>query len=225
MICGLLDSPTVYRLAQTLLAPGAASTLRRLARRRWEGAQTQPRVLDVGCGPRSLLADFGGTTFGVDLSPPYLRVFREGGGHGALASADRLPFADGSFDSVWSFGLLHHLPDAAAGAAVAEMVRVCRAGGGRVVVFDGVYPRRWWTRPLPHLIRKYDRGRFMRGQDALQALFPDRDAWTFERRTSAYTGLELLIACLRLDSTRGLALGQDRADRVDLGRGQRRENG
>ena len=203
MIYRLLGFPAVYRLSQRVLAPGAAAARRRLIDRQWDDAPPGSRVLDVGCGPRSLLPDSGATRFGIDLALPYLRVFRRGGGRGTLASADRLPFAGGGFDSVWSFGLLHHLPDTVAAAAVAEMVRVCRAGG-RVVIFDAVYPRRWWSRPLAHAIRRLDRGGFVRPQAAHQDLFPDRPAWTFERSTFAYTGLELVLAVRTLEASGGL---------------------
>ena len=42
------------------------------------------------------------------------------------ASGEHLPFDDGSFDIVMSFGLLHHVPDPA--PIVAEMMRVARFG-------------------------------------------------------------------------------------------------
>lgn len=38
-----------------------------------------------------------------------------------------LPFADGTFDFVYSLGVLHHLPDP--GVALRELTRVCRSGG------------------------------------------------------------------------------------------------
>ncbi len=43
------------------------------------------------------------------------------------ADALRLPFEDQTFDAVFSFDSLHHLPNC--GAAVAEMLRVLRPGG------------------------------------------------------------------------------------------------
>lgn len=44
-----------------------------------------------------------------------------------LTDAKRLPFADGEFAAVVSNSIVHHIPEPA--ACVAEMARVCRAGG------------------------------------------------------------------------------------------------
>jgi ubiquinone/menaquinone biosynthesis C-methylase UbiE len=51
-----------------------------------------------------------------------------------IADAEALPFRDGSFDLVYSWGVLHHSPDTA--RAVAEVHRVLRPGGGaRVMIY------------------------------------------------------------------------------------------
>lgn len=52
---------------------------------------------------------------------------------GALqADAERLPFANASFDIVYSNGVLHHTPDTV--AAIAELRRVLKPGGRAVVM-------------------------------------------------------------------------------------------
>jgi SAM-dependent methyltransferase len=169
----------VYRFLGSLAAPGA----KRIMAHRLE--HQAGRALDVGCGAWSCLSLAGMAPFGVDISADCVRVF----GRGVVASAMALPFADGCFDSVWSFGLLHHLPDNDALAAIREMRRVTRAGG-RTAVFDGVLPRRGWRRPLAWLIRRLDRGHWMRRQEALDAVLDSAGAWRRERFTYAYTGLE-----------------------------------
>lgn len=58
----------------------------------------------------------------------------------ALADATRLPYQDGVFDAVFSFGGLGEFPDIR--AALREMVRVCRVGG-KIVVGDESMPI-WW---------------------------------------------------------------------------------
>ena|SRR5581483_10334745 len=94
------------------------------------------RVLEIGVG---LGADYlewlraGADAVGIDLTlaaveatsrrcvaagfKPDLRV----------ADAEHLPFAEGSFDIVYSYGVLHHSPDTA--ACIREAIRVLRPGG------------------------------------------------------------------------------------------------
>ena len=109
------------------------------------------------------------------------------GVRGRVSSADALPFADGSFQTVWNIGLLHHLPDDVLRRAVHEMLRVCKPGG-RVVVIDAVLPRSAWLRPLAWLTRRLDRGRHMRTQSQLESLLGECGSWRFQRETYALNG-------------------------------------
>jgi hypothetical protein len=84
------------------------------------------------------------------------------------------------------------LPDEIVRQAMSEMVRVCKQDG-QVVICDGVYPTRWWTRPLPWVIRYADRGRYMRTQSELEELLPSGLNWRVERQTCAWNGLEMLL--------------------------------
>jgi SAM-dependent methyltransferase len=100
-------------------------------------------VLDVACGPGLValeLAQSAGHVTGLDLTPAMLDKARElerkcglTNLSWQLGQADALPYAAGSFDAVVTRFSFHHLLDPS--AALAEMVRVCRAGG-RVVVCD-----------------------------------------------------------------------------------------
>jgi ubiquinone/menaquinone biosynthesis C-methylase UbiE len=104
------------------------------------------RVLDVGCGTGYLskrVAAAGATVVGVDPSAPVLAY----ADHTApaecrfvRAGAERLPFADGSFDAVVSSFAMHHVPPDVRGVAIAEFARVVRPGG-RVFVVDARPPR------------------------------------------------------------------------------------
>ena len=193
----VLDRPWVYRLQTAVLAPGAEAAIVRAITAVVAAAPPARRVLDVGCGPQSWLTRVNMTPLGTDLSFPYLREYAQQGGTAVAASADWLPFATGSFDAVWSVGLLHHLPLPVAAAAVAEMVRVCRAGG-YVAIFDAVLPESRWRRPLAYAIRRMDRGRFMRSEAALRAVLPPRVGWRCRRFTYARTGLEGLMCWARV---------------------------
>ncbi len=87
-------------------------------------------VLEVGCGTGLILdrvAQFARTAAGVDLSGGMLARARQRGLEVVQASATALPWADASFDVVYSFKVLAHVADIR--TAMAEMSRVTRPGG------------------------------------------------------------------------------------------------
>ncbi|QQV76886.1 methyltransferase domain-containing protein [Sphingomonas aliaeris] len=89
-------------------------------------------VLDVGCGEGRfcrMLADLGMDTTGIDPTAALIdhaRMLHPEGAY-AIGRAERLDFADASFDLVVSYLALIDIPDIAAG--IAEMARVLRPGG------------------------------------------------------------------------------------------------
>jgi SAM-dependent methyltransferase len=100
------------------------------------------RVLEVGCGQGADLSQFaraGASTFGCDLTSKHCQITRDFvsimDGHAGIAQANalRLPFADGSFDLVYSFGVLLLVADLV--AAIAEIHRVLKPGGTVVAMF------------------------------------------------------------------------------------------
>ena len=125
----LLDYPIVYRATQALLAPGGVWMFDRLIAGMLADLPVEAPLIDVGCGPDSLLARQGVDPIGLDLSVRYVATHCRNGGRGIAASADRLPFATGSIGGVWSVGLLHHLPDEAVKGVMAECGRVARRPG------------------------------------------------------------------------------------------------
>jgi SAM-dependent methyltransferase len=109
------------------------------------------RLLEVGCGMGTDLAGFGrggANVFAVDLTPRHLRIARQRLQQESLpmrlgrADGELLPFRDGAFDVVYSFGVLHHTPGIE--QAIAEIYRVLKPGGTFVI---GLYHRGsvyWW---------------------------------------------------------------------------------
>jgi ubiquinone/menaquinone biosynthesis C-methylase UbiE len=94
------------------------------------------RVLEVGCGIGTdalRWARGGARVTAVDLTEEAISEARrrfELYGYDAdlrVADAERLPFEDGSFDLVYSFGVLHHTPDTQ--RALDEIHRVLKSGG------------------------------------------------------------------------------------------------
>lgn len=81
------------------------------------------RCLEIGCG-RGALQDLVEDYTGVDITEsvrPFLRKAF------VLASATELPFADNSFDALWTYAVLEHVPNPE--KALEEIRRVLRPGG------------------------------------------------------------------------------------------------
>lgn len=93
-------------------------------------------VLEVGCGTGLIMRGLEGrakTLKGVDISPGMLAEARRRGFDVYEGRAESLPFADGSFDLVYSFKVLAHVPEIE--RALGEMARVLRPGGHLVAEF------------------------------------------------------------------------------------------
>jgi ubiquinone/menaquinone biosynthesis C-methylase UbiE len=110
---------------------------------------TGKRVLEIGVGLGTDFVRFaraGAQVTGVDLTPRSIELVQrrlelEGlDGEVLVADGERLPFPDGSFDHVYSWGVLHHTPDTE--QAVREAMRVTRPGGTLCVM---LYGRRSWA--------------------------------------------------------------------------------
>ncbi len=106
------------------------------------------KVLEVGAGMGTDLAQFakhGALTTDLDLSSGHLahaeRNFRLRGLEGEFRHGDgeNLPFDDGTFDLVYSNGVIHHTPNTS--KVVADMFRVLKPGG-RVIIM--VYAENSW---------------------------------------------------------------------------------
>lgn len=91
------------------------------------------KVLEIGCGTGSDLLQFarhGALVTGIDLTSKHVELARRRVGDLAVvyeADARQLPFEDGSFDYVYSHGVLHHSDEPE--KIVREMFRVLRPGG------------------------------------------------------------------------------------------------
>src|SRR6266849_6212106 len=105
-------------------------------------------ILEIGVGLGSdhlRFAQNGNRMTAVDLSREHLRHARrhlamEGLSTEAVyGDAEQLAFSNGSFDTVYAFGVLHHTPDIR--AALSEVHRVLRPGGTAII---GLYHLHSW---------------------------------------------------------------------------------
>lgn len=135
------------------------------------GLDASHQVLDIGCGlggpSRCLAEKFGCRVTGLDLSPDYCRVATLLARRVGLAEvvsyqqgdALNLPFADHSFDLLWTQHTAMNIADKE--RLYAEMWRVLKPGG-KLSIYDilagaggeVLYPVPWARRPeISHLLR------------------------------------------------------------------------
>lgn len=147
-------------LAERLFAP-IAPTYERWARllsmgqdARWRtamvgglGLAVGSRVLDIAAGTGSitrLMQCQGLEVISVDQSREMTEMAQRNGASVVLATAERLPFADGTFDGVTFGYLLRYVDDVP--RLLEEVVRVVRSGGMVGMVEFGL-PRGAWRPP------------------------------------------------------------------------------
>jgi SAM-dependent methyltransferase len=148
-------------------------------------------ILDVGCGLGTYVRAFHRYTpkaHGVDLDAEKVVEAGRELPHIAQASAEELPYRDGTFDVVLSHEVIEHVHDDR--QAIAEAVRVLRspgtgAMGGRLVIFapNRLYP--FETHGA------YWRGRYHFGNVPLVNYLPDRWRARFCPHVRAYTRRDL----------------------------------
>lgn len=129
------------------------------------------RFLDFGCGTGEFAPCFPAAHYvGIDLSPIYIRFAgRTHPGSFLASSGEALALADAAFDAALVLGVLHHLPDDLAAAAMDELGRVLRPGATALVIED-VPPPGVWNLP-GHVMHWLDRGGHIRSENDYRALF------------------------------------------------------
>lgn len=114
-------------------------------------------VLEIGVGQGThaqLLAPHAKFFAGIDLTGVAARMTAKRlklfdiPGSVLQMDAERMAFADGSFDFVWSWGVIHQSADTQ--RVLAEIHRVLRPGGSCAVM---VYYRSWWNYYASGLLR------------------------------------------------------------------------
>jgi ubiquinone/menaquinone biosynthesis C-methylase UbiE len=184
-----LQTPDFGRLAERYddLRPPDSELLDGLIER--GGLLEAHRVLDVGCGTGTLIAELaarGVRAFGVDTSPQMLEIARRKVPHAGfkLAEAERLPFKDASFDRV-TFVLSVHLVDRP--GAFAEARRVLTSEGRLLIAtFADEHFERFYLNPYFPSLEAIDRARFPTEEQLREELaaagFAEPSFTTLERR-------------------------------------------
>jgi len=104
----------------------------------WLAPQAGERILDLGCGDGQLterLAESGAVVAGADADPDMVDAAKARGLEAHHAMAENLPFADASFDAVFSNAALHWVRDQ--DGMMAEVQRVLKPFGRFVAEMGG----------------------------------------------------------------------------------------
>jgi glycosyltransferase involved in cell wall biosynthesis/ubiquinone/menaquinone biosynthesis C-methylase UbiE len=120
-------------------------------------AHAGDHLLEIGGGMGTDLAQFakhGAIVTDVDLSAGHLRLAKENfclrGLTGTFVhhDAESLPFDEGTFDVVYSNGVIHHTPNTT--RAVAEIFRVLKPGGRAIVMVYAENSLQYWRNLVWH---------------------------------------------------------------------------
>ncbi|MEO5374467.1 MAG: class I SAM-dependent methyltransferase [Alphaproteobacteria bacterium] len=173
-------------------------------------------VLEIGCGAGGhsvLFARRGAVMTSVDITPErvaatgrkfaLLEGLIDPGCRAMSADAENLPFPDGSFDIVYSNGVLHHTHDT--GRAIAEVYRVLKPGGLAVIMLYCKDSWHYWVNML--LFVGVLQGGLLRSRNWLghATEWGGRDRQTVDNPiTRCYTRSEMrdLFSAFRLQSLR-----------------------
>jgi SAM-dependent methyltransferase len=158
---GLLARAGIYSRIQNLLGGEDA---KRLFAAQYIKPERENRIVDIGCGPASILPYLGEVSYvGIDPQDSYIQAARTRYGrygtfiHGRIDEvADRL---EEGADIVLAIGVLHHLDDEQARALIRVARRVLKPKG-RLVTFDAALTRP--QHPIARILARLDRGRNVR---------------------------------------------------------------
>jgi 2-polyprenyl-3-methyl-5-hydroxy-6-metoxy-1,4-benzoquinol methylase len=139
------------------------------------------RVLEIGCGMgfhTETMVRAGAKVTAIDLTDTAVTMTRKRlalrslSAEVQVADAERLPFADQSFDFVWSWGVIHH--SSRTGRIVRNIARVLAEGGETRVM---VYNREGSAARMSLLLHHYANGGFLR-RSAEESLFAATDGFS-----------------------------------------------
>jgi SAM-dependent methyltransferase len=134
--------------------------------------QQGDRVLDIGCGPASMLSYLGDVNYtGLDLEPKFIKMAHDRYGDRATFIEARVQELakkiDSEFDIAIANGVLHHLDDGEARELFRATSQLLKTGG-RLIAADGVFlPRQNF---IARMILSLDRGKSVRTEEGYLAL-------------------------------------------------------
>lgn len=159
------------------------------------------RVLEIGCATGATvrwLNERGIETYGIDVSEWAIENRLHDNVY--LAGVEKLPFADGEFDLIFSSHSLEHIPRALAQKAFAEMSRVARTGAYQfhMLPIVGTYPYDF----------DHDAARQMLREDPTHNLLEPMEWWLQQWGSHGWNPLEVDVHFLNDAGLAELSAGQ-----------------
>jgi len=162
------------------------------------------KLLEIGCGLGTDLFQFarqGARVVGLDLTVRGVSLARrrfrmeDVPGEFLTGDAENLPFADGQFDVVYSFGVLHHTPDT--GKAFREIHRILKPGGEAVVMLYHSHSTHYYLGYPLAMLSRVRRGKRLVGRSEYFRVYdgegnPLGKAYTRGEVRNLFRGFEIL---------------------------------
>lgn len=163
----VLAIPSVYRIFTKIIG---GSRARVSFIRQYVKPKENDKVLDIGCGPGSILEFLPMVDYvGFDSNSDYIEAAKKrfDGREFMCKNVSRDAITGSSFDLVLALGILHHLNDDEA-SQLLELAHNALRTGGRLVTLDGCYVKN--QSKLARYLLSKDRGQFVRQADAYVTL-------------------------------------------------------
>jgi 2-polyprenyl-3-methyl-5-hydroxy-6-metoxy-1,4-benzoquinol methylase len=168
-----LNIPALFTGFHRLVVRGDA---RRILVDSYIKPQAGDRLLDIGCGPASMLPYLNDVIYtGLDLERNFIELARAEYGERATfihaRAQDLVQRLFSEFDIAIAIGILHHLDDEEARELFRAAEKLLKPGG-RLIVSDPV--SRLSQNPIARLVMRFDRGKSIRSKEGYLALAGDR---------------------------------------------------
>jgi len=136
---------------------------------------------------------------GVEIYEPFVEESRKQGTDVTLSAFEETAFPDGSFDFVWSWGVIHHSPDTI--KCLKEIIRVTRPGG---VIKIMIYNRRSLFAFYQWIIYGLLKGKFLKSLKTILFEYqesPGTKAYTFKEVKKMLKGMPIILCNLKATTT------------------------
>ncbi|RZV36225.1 MAG: class I SAM-dependent methyltransferase [Acidimicrobiales bacterium] len=167
----IVTIPVFYEAIQIILGRDKA---RKHLREHYLQTKKGDKVLEVGCGPGSLLPLLGDVDYlGMDLNPVHIEKAKQSNGDKGTFicgnAVTEVEHAAGPFDLIICIGLLHHLNDDEAASMIGALSKRL-SQNGRFVSLDPTYIDK--QNCIAKKLADLDSGQNIRTQSAYASLFP-----------------------------------------------------